>query len=123
MISESVVLAVNDSNHLRERPAEMRMSSKELKDDNTAGLILRLVELYDRLADPAEVRGDGGVPLGKSGGTLAAASRAAIDTRKPAVHGAFPGVGRNHLPSRRFGIAACVQARTGWQRSLSIPPP
>jgi hypothetical protein len=60
------VLAVNDSNYLRERPAEMRMSSKELKDDNTAGLILRLAELYDWLADRAEVRSNGGVPLGKT---------------------------------------------------------
>jgi hypothetical protein len=41
----------NDLNHLRERAAEMRASSKELKDDHTAAL-------YDRLADRAEARGD-----------------------------------------------------------------
>ena len=46
---------VNDSNHLRERAAEMRASSKELKDNNTAAVILRLAELYDRLADRAEM--------------------------------------------------------------------
>ena len=33
---------VNDSQHLRERAAEMRASSKDLKDNNTAAVILRL---------------------------------------------------------------------------------
>ena len=47
---------VNNSQHLRERAAEMRASSKDLKDNNTAAVILRLAELYDRLADRAEVR-------------------------------------------------------------------
>ena len=57
---------VNDLNHLRERAAEMRVSSKELKDNNTTAVILRLAELYDRLADRAEVRSTGGVPAGKA---------------------------------------------------------
>jgi hypothetical protein len=48
---------VNDSNHLRERAVEMRASLKELKDSNTAALIARLADLYDRLADRAETRG------------------------------------------------------------------
>jgi hypothetical protein len=47
---------VNDSIHLRERAAEMRVSSKELKDNNTAAAIMRLADLYDRLADRAEAR-------------------------------------------------------------------
>jgi hypothetical protein len=47
---------VDASNHLRARAAEMRGSSKELKDNNTAAIILRLADLYDRLADRAEVR-------------------------------------------------------------------
>jgi len=51
---------------LRERAAEMRASSKELKDNNTAVVILRLAELYDRLADRAEIRRNGGVPVGKT---------------------------------------------------------
>lgn len=55
---------VNDLKDLRERAAEMRASSKELKDNNTAAVILRLAELYDRLADRAENRNNGGVPLG-----------------------------------------------------------
>jgi len=49
---------VNDSKDLRERAAEMRASSKELKDNNTATVILRLAELYDRLAERAEARSD-----------------------------------------------------------------
>ena len=57
---------VNDSKDLRERAAEMRGSSKELKDNNTAAVIMRLAELYDRLADRAEMRSNGGVPLGKT---------------------------------------------------------
>jgi hypothetical protein len=55
---------VNDSNHLRERASEMRASSKRLKDNNTAAAIMRLAELYDRLADRAEARSNGAVPLG-----------------------------------------------------------
>jgi hypothetical protein len=52
---------VNDLNHLRERAAGMRASSKELKDNNTAAVILRLAELYDRLAQRAEIRSHGDV--------------------------------------------------------------
>ena len=40
---------VSDSKDLRERAAEMRASSKEMKDNNTAIVIERLAELYDRL--------------------------------------------------------------------------
>jgi len=39
---------VNDSKDLRERAAELRASFKELKDNNTVAVILRLAELYDR---------------------------------------------------------------------------
>ena len=39
---------VNNSKDLRERAAEMRASSKELKDNNTATVILRLAELKRR---------------------------------------------------------------------------
>ena len=44
----------NEANHLRERAAEMRGSSKELKDNDTAAVIMRLADLYDRLAARAE---------------------------------------------------------------------
>jgi hypothetical protein len=58
--AEPVIRAsyVNDSIHLRERAAEMRVSSKELKDNNAAAAIMRLPDLYDRLADRAEARSD-----------------------------------------------------------------
>jgi hypothetical protein len=58
--AESVLRAshVKESNHLRERAAEMRASSKELKDNNTTAIIMRFADLYDRLADRAETRGD-----------------------------------------------------------------
>ena len=61
--AEFVMLAshVNNSKNLRERAAEMRASSKELKDNNTAAVIMRLADLYDRLADRAEIRSNGGV--------------------------------------------------------------
>ena len=39
-----------------ERAAEMRASSRELKDNSTAAVIVRLAELYDRLANSAETR-------------------------------------------------------------------
>ena len=53
---------VSESNQLRQRASEMRASSKELKDDNTVAVIMRLADLYDRLADRAETRGDRAVP-------------------------------------------------------------
>ena len=61
--SELRASSVNDSNHLRERAVEMRASSKELKDSNTAALIMRLADLYDRLADRAAARGDSAAHL------------------------------------------------------------
>jgi hypothetical protein len=54
---------VSESNHLRGRAAQMRASSKELKDNNTAAIIMRLADLYDRLADRAETRSSRAVPL------------------------------------------------------------
>jgi hypothetical protein len=54
---------VKESSHLRERAAKMRASSKELKDENTTAVIMRVADLYDRLADRAETRGDHALPL------------------------------------------------------------
>ena len=64
---------VGDSNHLRGRAAEMRASSKELKDNNTAAVIMRLADLCDRCADRAETRGDRAV--NQDGGRAAAECR------------------------------------------------
>ena len=36
---------VNESNHLRQRAAEMRASSKELRDDSTAAVIMGTASL------------------------------------------------------------------------------
>jgi hypothetical protein len=47
---------VDEANHLRERAVEMRGSSEVLKDIDTAAVIMRLADLYDRLADRAEAR-------------------------------------------------------------------
>jgi hypothetical protein len=55
---------VSDSRHLRERAAQMRASAEELKDNDTAAVIRRLAEVYDRLADRAETRSDGDRPPG-----------------------------------------------------------
>jgi hypothetical protein len=52
----------SEAKHLRERAAEMRDSSKELKDNDTAAVIMRLADLYDRLAGRAEARNDHSVP-------------------------------------------------------------
>jgi hypothetical protein len=49
---------VDEANHLRERAAEMRGSSQELKDGDTAAIIMRLAELYDRLAARAQARSE-----------------------------------------------------------------
>jgi hypothetical protein len=45
-----------DANHLRERATEMRGSSKQLKDNDTAAVLMRLADLYDRLAARAEAQ-------------------------------------------------------------------
>jgi hypothetical protein len=58
---------VNESNHLRERASEMRASSKGLKDNNTVAVIMRLADLYDRLADRAETRSRRAVPPDETG--------------------------------------------------------
>ena len=42
----------------------MRVSSKELKDNDSAAIIMRLADLYDRRADRAEARSDGDPPPG-----------------------------------------------------------
>jgi hypothetical protein len=54
---------VNESDQLRERASEMRASSKELKDNDTVAVIMRLADLYDRLADRAETRSRRAAPL------------------------------------------------------------
>jgi len=47
---------VNDSKHWRDRAAEMRVLSGEMKDFEAQTLMLRLANDYDKLADRAEDR-------------------------------------------------------------------
>src|SRR5262249_30431879 len=47
---------INDAKHWRDRAAEMRALSDEMKDVEVRSLILRLANDYDKLADRAEDR-------------------------------------------------------------------
>ena len=47
---------LNDAKHWRDRAAEMRVLSDEMKDLEVRSLILRLANDYDKLADRAEDR-------------------------------------------------------------------
>ncbi len=63
--------STNDAEHWRDRAAEMRALSAELKDFETRTLMLRLANDYDKLADRAEERaardrpGPSPIPKGK----------------------------------------------------------
>jgi hypothetical protein len=52
---------VNDSTHWRDRAAEMRALSNMMKDVEAAAIMLRLADDYDKLADRADMRGNGGM--------------------------------------------------------------
>ena len=47
---------INDSKHWRDRAAEMRVLSVEMKDFEARTLMLKLANDYDKLADRAEDR-------------------------------------------------------------------
>ena len=47
---------LNDARHWRDRAAEMRVLSEEMKDFEAQTLMLRLANDYDTLADRAEDR-------------------------------------------------------------------
>jgi hypothetical protein len=53
----------NDSKHWRDRAAEMRALADTMKSADTAGIMLRLANDYDKLADRAEARSKG-LPAG-----------------------------------------------------------
>ena len=55
---------VNDYKHWRDRAAEMRALSDTMTDAETVALMLRLADDYDKLADRAAIRSNGGVPPG-----------------------------------------------------------
>jgi len=53
---------VNDDKHWRERAAQMRALSTTTKDPEVRTLMLQLADDYDKLADRAIARSNGGVP-------------------------------------------------------------
>ena len=53
---------INDSKHWRDRAAERRALSDAMRDPETIGIMLRLADDYDTLADRAAIRSNGGVP-------------------------------------------------------------
>ena len=56
------ILYVNDSKHWRDRAAEMRVLGDMMKDPEAVTIMLRLADDYDRLAERADVRSNGGAP-------------------------------------------------------------
>jgi len=56
---------VNDDKHWRERAAQMRALSATMKDHEVQALMLQLADDYDKLADRAIMRANGGVPPGQ----------------------------------------------------------
>jgi len=53
---------LNDVKHWRDRAAEMRVLSCEMKDFEARTLMLKLANDYDKLADRAEARAKRDVP-------------------------------------------------------------
>jgi hypothetical protein len=47
---------INDAKHWRDRAAEMRVLSDEMKDAETQSTMIKLANDYDKLADRAEDR-------------------------------------------------------------------
>ena len=47
---------INDSKHWRDRAAEMRVLSDEIKDPQAQRMMLKLANDYDKLADRAQDR-------------------------------------------------------------------
>src|SRR5262249_59667384 len=53
---------VNDVKHWRDRAAEMRALSDVMTETEAVAIMLRLADDYDKLADRALIRLDGGAP-------------------------------------------------------------
>jgi hypothetical protein len=55
---------INDPKHWRDRAGEMRALADTMKDAETIAIMNRLADDYDRLAERAAARANGGVPPG-----------------------------------------------------------
>jgi hypothetical protein len=53
---------IYDARHWRDRAAEMRVLSGEMKDLETQSIMVKLANDYDKLADRAEDRALGDIP-------------------------------------------------------------
>jgi hypothetical protein len=53
---------VNDENHWRDRAAEMRVLASTTNDIEAQAAMVRLADVYDKLADRAELRATAEVP-------------------------------------------------------------
>ena len=62
-----MTLAYYNPQHWRDRATEMRALSETTKDVEATAIMLRLADIYDELADRAEMRSNG-VPPGGNGG-------------------------------------------------------
>jgi hypothetical protein len=51
-----ILQSLNDAKHWRDRAAEMRVLSADMKDFEARTLMLKLANDYDKLADRADVR-------------------------------------------------------------------
>jgi hypothetical protein len=56
---------VNDSQHWRDRADEMRALTATMQDKQAVATMLRLADDYDKLAERADIRSNGGVPLAR----------------------------------------------------------
>jgi hypothetical protein len=63
-VREMALSSVNDPKHWRDRAAEMRAIAATMKDTETIAIMNRLADDYDKLAERAAIRSDGGVPPG-----------------------------------------------------------
>jgi hypothetical protein len=59
---------LNDAKHWRDRAAEMRVLSAEMKDAEAQTIVARLANDYDKLADRAELRAARDMPRPKANG-------------------------------------------------------